>query len=491
MKDESNNKNTSERRKFIKSSVAGLWGVSLLSHLPVLASENTILYSPNLGDKMFFEEARDTPIAEEADVVVCGAGPAGFAAAIAAARTGAKVRLIEVHGCLGGVWTAGMLAWIFDIDKPGIGREITKGLDKRGARRGVNAKQYVYEVEEMKLLLEEKCVEAGVKFQLMTRVVAAYKDDNNRLTTIITESKSGRQAWKAKAFIDASGDGDLGALSGCGWDYGYKDTGIAQPMTYMSLITVKKAPALSKFISFYGGDNDMTNHGKAWRAFKIELGRAGIEPSYGSPTLFQLKDNLLALMINHEYGVTSFDAAQMTAATVSGRSEVNKVVRALRKLGGDWNGIQLVASCEQIGVREGRRIHGQYTVTDSDLIMGVRHDDAIARVTFGIDIHAVTATENKVKSLSNVNKDGLKAKPYDIPLRALIAKDVNGLLMAGRCISGDFIAHASYRVTGNAVAMGQAAGVLAGIASKNNRLPHEMEWDEVNEALKISYSKSE
>lgn len=491
MKNKSDNKNSLERRKFIKTSVAGLWGVSLLSHLPALASENTILYSPNLGDKMFFEEARDTPVIKETDVIVCGGGPAGFAAAIAAARTGASVTMLEVHGCLGGVWTAGLLSWLFEFDKPGITQELTKELDRRGARRGTNKGTYVYEVEEMKLLLEEKCVEEGVNFQLFTRVVAAYKDENNKLTTVITESKSGRQAWKANTFIDATGDGDLGALAGCGWDYGYKDTGITQPMTFMSLITVKNASRLGKFISFYDQGTKTGAHRVAMKAFKEELHRAGIEPSYGHPTLFRLRDNLIALMISHEYGFCSFDSAQMTEATVNGRAEVNKVVRALRNMGGDWKGVQLVASCEQIGTREGRRIHGKYTVTDSDLIMGISHEDAIAHVTFGIDIHAATAKKNRENALTNTTPEGLKAKPYDIPLRALIAKDVNGLLMAGRCISGDFIAHASYRVTGTAVSMGQAAGVLAGISSKDNRLPHEVKWKEVNEALKISYTVAE
>jgi hypothetical protein len=143
-----------------------------------------------------------------------------------------------------------------------------------------------------------------------------------------------------------------------------------------------------------------------------------------------------------------------------------------------------VASCEQIGVREGRRIHGHYTVTDSDLIMGVRHKDAICRVTFGIDIHAATAQKNKEAALSNTNDAGLRAKPYDIPIRALIAKDVDGLLMAGRCISGDFIAHASYRVTGNAVAMGQAAGTLGALSTQLNQLPQKVAWEKTEAALK-------
>jgi hypothetical protein len=98
----------------------------------------------------------------------------------------------------------------------------------------------------------------------------------------------------------------------------------------------------------------------------------------------------------------------------------------------------------------------------------------VCRVTFGIDVHSTDPQKDK-----GIEKAGFRAKPYDIPLRALIARDVQGLLMAGRCISGDFIAHSSYRVTGNAVAMGEAAGKLAAVAAKTNRLPQAVHIDEL------------
>src|SRR5690606_31755632 len=119
------------------------------------------------------------------------------------------------------------------------------------------------------------------------------------------------------------------------------------------------------------------------------------------------------------------------------------------------------------------RIRGRYTVLQDDLAQGIRHDDAVARVTFGIDVHALSADDNKKHAIM---PKPIKAKPYDIPLRALIARDVDGLMMAGRCISGDFIAHSSYRVTGNAVAMGEAAGVTAALAALSKRLPQDVAW---------------
>lgn len=432
----------------------------------------------------FREPTRDLPLRADADVIVCGGGPAGVAAALTAARAGARVRLLEVHGCLGGIWTAGLLTWIFDFDKPGLTRELSRTLDQRGARRGTSQNNFVYEPEEMKLLLEDLCDQAGVQLRLHTRVAAAYRDDR-RLTSVVTESSSGREAWRAPVFIDTTGDGVLGALAGCGWELGSMGQDKApicrcQPLTMNALAAVHDVSQMQKYVSFYQGD--LSWHVEATKNFKAEIQRAGVDPSYGMPTIFHVRDNIVLIMANHEYGIRPDDADAMTNATVRARREIFAITRALRQLGGVWEGLQIVATAEQIGVRDGKRIHGRYTVTKNDLVQGARHVDGVARVTFGVDIHAMSKAKNDQLA---IERGGVqKMLPYDIPLRALLAKDVDGLLLAGRCISGDFIAHASYRVTGNAVAMGEAAGVVAAIAAKTQRLPHEVEWTEGVEKLR-------
>ena len=243
-------------------------------------------------------------------------------------------------------------------------------------------------------------------------------------------------------------------------------------MSLNALLVCKDAAALDEFIH---GSDPSAKDGASKDKFLAEIKRAGFFPSYSKPTLWQVRDNLLLVMMNHQYGVKPFEAAKITEATVQARAELHKIVTGLRKLGGPWEGIQIAATAEQIGVRDGRRINGRYTVSKDDLITGARFEDGVVRPTFGVDIHAISAENNKTAAYDN---KGIKVKPYDIPLRALIAKDVDGLMMAGRCISGDFIAHASYRVTGNAVAMGEAAGVVAAIAAKSKRLPHEVKWSE-------------
>lgn len=457
------------RRRFFRSSLAAASGSAVV---PAVAAD-----SPSAKPGFYPEPARDIPLIEDVDVIVCGAGPAGVSAAITAARTGARVRLFEWRGCLGGVWTAGLLGYLLDFDKPGFAKELTMRLDERDARRGTSAKSICYEPEGMKLLLEDMCVEAGVKFQYHTRVAAAYRE-GRRLTTIITESKSGRQAWRAPVFIDTTGDGDLGALAGCAFEIGEAKDCPCQPMSLNALLVVKDAAALAGVTH---ASDPSAKDNLAKDAFLAEIKRAGFFPSYSKPTLWQVRDNLMLVMMNHEYGIKPFDAAQVTEATVRARGELNKIVNGLRKLGGPWEGVQIAATAEQIGVRDGRRIAGRYTVNKNDLIAGARYDDAVVRPTFSVDIHALSAEHNKKAAYSNA---GVKVKPYDVPLRALIAKDIDGLMMAGRCISGDFIAHASYRVTGNAVAMGEAAGAVAAIAAQSKRLPHDVPWSEGAAALK-------
>jgi hypothetical protein len=427
--------------------------------------------APPPSSPSFHEPARDLSLIDDADVIVCGAGPAGVTAAITAARAGAKVRLLELHGSLGGVWTSSLLGYLLDFNKPGFNQELVSRLRERNAIPPVGKDGLAYHPEEMKVLLEELCDAAGVKTLLHTRVAAAYRE-GRALTTIVTESKSGRQAWRAPVFIDTTGDGDLGALAGCEFEIGEAHACPCQPMSMNAMLLVKDAGALKEVL--HEGAAAKNEADKL--ALLREIRRTGIEPSYGKPTLFRVRDNLLLVMMNHEYGVDATDAVAVSAATMRARGELHRIVRGLRTLGGAWEGVQLVATPEQIGIRDGRRIRGRYIVTKDDVATGARQEDAVVRPTFPVDVHALTAEANKTSPYSG---RGVKVKPYDIPLRALIAKDVDGLMMAGRCISGDFIAHASYRVTGNAVAMGEAAGATAAFAAMRKTAPHDVPWSEV------------
>ena len=456
------------RRCFLATGAAGLAGAA------VHAAEGGAVPAPVAGGVA--EPGRTLPVLGGYDVAVCGGGPAGVAAAIAAARGGARTCLIEAQGCLGGIWTAGLLSWLLDYgNKPGIMKEILDGLAKRGARaaapdgRPTNG----YDPEAMKLLLEDLCAAAKVDIHLHTRVCSALRA-GDRIGHAVIESRSGREALEAKVFVDCTGDGDLAARAGCGFDFGHPETGLTQPMTLMILVT---GIVPEEIRAFYRED-DRGEWAKPKDALRAEMERGGRSPSYAKPSLFRLRDDLFALMTNHEYGVRGIDARDVTAATLRARREVNELVDGLRTLGPPWAKMRIVATAAQIGVREGRRIRGLYTVSTDDLREGRQQKDGVCRVTFGIDVHSTDPKKEK-----GIEKTGFRAKPYDIPLRALIAKDAANLMMAGRCISGDFIAHSSYRVTGNSVRLGEAAGVAASFAALAGIAPSDVPWDEVRRKL--------
>ncbi|MGA0133065.1 MAG: FAD-dependent oxidoreductase, partial [Opitutales bacterium] len=276
----------------------------------------------------FTESARELPVDDWADVIVCGAGPAGVTAAIAAARAGAKVRLIETHGSLGGVWTSSLLGYLLDFDKPGFNQELVALLRKRDAINGKGVNSISYHPEEMKLVLEELCSEAGVRTLLHTRVASVIKDGRT-VVGVITESKSGRQAWRSKVIVDTTGDGDVGALAGNGFELGVEKSCPCQPMSLCALLTCDDVKALNAYVRFGDGYDNFDRHGHKKRLL-AEMRRAGSDPSYQAPTFFPIRDNLILAMINHEYGVNATDVEAVTAATFHARAEVNELVRALR-----------------------------------------------------------------------------------------------------------------------------------------------------------------
>ena len=476
---------TKPRRHFLRSMSAGavlgttqaLMGADarpVASDLPAPADIRRGVVSRTAGSVSanglsVLELQREVSVAGSSHVLVCGGGPAGIAAALAAARVGADVRLIELAGCLGGVWTAGLLTKILDSgNKTGLMAELLKLFAERGSSVAKDTQGTVYDPEVAKLVLEELLVDAGVKILYHTRVVGAVTDDNNRLSAIITESKSGRQAWVADRFIDCTGDGDLAAQAGCQFDVGIGTDCTCQPMSMLALLTGVDPNSIGEFIRESGS--------AAKKRLLALMENSGINPSYRAPTLRHLHSGIYSLMTNHEYGVSAFDNQAVTDATIRARREIHEIVSGLRDLGGPWKNIAVVATAEQIGVREARRIRGRYQITAGDLAEGLRHEEAVCRAAFAIDVHALSMAGNKEVEHS-FRTGGLK--PYDIPYPALVAADVDGLLMAGRCISGDFIAHSSYRVTGNAVAMGEAAGLAAAKSVESGILPHELKWNHV------------
>ncbi len=415
------------------------------------------------------EPSRHIPVAGEYDVVVCGGGPAGVSAAVAAAQNGAKTLLIEGEGCLGGIWTAGQLCVILDAaGKGGLMHEFESRLKSHDAYLVKSGRsKYTYDVEAMKYILDTMCAEVGVDVRLHTRVVAVNRD-GERITSIVTESYSGREAIRAKMFVEATGNGQMAASAGCAFDVGHPKTGQTQPATLIGIIS--GAPA----------DEPGTRSMDEKLAFLRLLQSVGFEPSYRKPSMWRLPNpELCCLSVHHAYGVPCDDAKAITKATIEGRRQLNQAVQALRQLPA-WRNVRLVSTATHLGIREGRRIRGLYYLDVDDIQNGTRFDDGICLVRFGVDIHAVTMNDD---DRQEGYSQGIKVRPYNIPLRSLIARDVSNLALAGRCVSGDFYAHASYRVTGNSVPMGEAAGIAAAMSAEASVALRDLDGGRVRQAM--------
>lgn len=411
----------------------------------------------------FFQEpTRPVPLVEECDVLVAGGGPAGVMAAVAAARRGVRVRLVEAQGALGGIWTSGCLPHIIAFSGQGLSGELAARLAAAGAGRpGCRAggePPRDYDVETFKCVLDRLAADAGVRVRLYTRVSTAWRESDGRLGTVVTDSPGGREAWRARVFIDCTGDGDLAARAGCSFEIGEPGTGRCQPTSMMAVLAGAGRPDQPPF--------NIAERRAAKDWLLAEMRRAGHDPSYGQPTMFLVRDNLVIMMATHQYGYRGPDAQWLSEATAAGRAENLAITRALRARGGQWAALETVAQSALIGVRESRRIAGLYRLTRDDLAAGARFPDAVCRVSFCIDIHALDPARNR-----GIDPVATRVRPYDIPRRALISREVPNLLLAGRCISGDFYAHASYRVSGAAAAMGEAAGVIAALAAARGRRP--------------------
>ena len=410
------------------------------------------------------QETRKTPVEGKYDVIVVGGGPAGVGAALAAGRLGKRTLLVEQYGFLGGMWTAGLVLPIWDWEnKGGIIREIVDDLYHAGKSSNTGP-LYTFDIEAMKLLLDRKMRAAGVDVLFHTMFADTIMDEST-VRGVFVENKSGRAAYLASVVIDCTGDGDVAARAGAPFSVGRDADGATQPMSLIFKLGNTDYVQTVTHLPDGMGDNELFFYMK--HAAEA-AGLADYEFNFERPYLLRVPTPHEGIAeMTHVRGKSGLDAWDLSAAEQEGRELVDEAVNFFTTYMPQFKDAFLSQTAPHIGVRESRRIHGDYTLTIDDMLRGARFDDGICTCAFKIDIHQPDG-----KSQEGMD---IPTKPYQIPYRCMVPQAVEGILVAGRCISGTYEAHASYRVTADCVAMGQAAGTAACLAIDAAIPPHALD----------------
>ena len=402
------------------------------------------------------EPAKETPVVGEYDVLVIGSGPAGVAAAISAGRHGAKTCIVEPCGSVGGVATSGLMSHWTGKTTGGIYEEI---LDRSMAAADHRTDIHT---EKLKLVLLEMLEEAHVDVRLYTLATAPVME-GDRITGVITESKSGRQALLAKIVVDASGDGDIAARAGAEYTLGREGDGVMQPMTLMFRVAgvdYDRAifpPSFETFINVPAGEIQ-------------NLGREHLPAPAGHVLLYRSPyPGVVTCNMTNVINVDGTKAEDLTRADISCRKQIPLIVEFLRKYAPGYENCWLMNAADTIGVRETRHFKGLYTLTAEDILEAkVFPDWIVTHAHFNFDIHN---TKGAGLDANGVQKEFKQKNAYTIPYRCFIPEKIKGLLLCGRIISGTHKAHSNYRVMPICALMGQGVGIAAAFAAARNLEP--------------------
>lgn len=415
---------------------------------------------------------REIPVDREYDLVVAGAGPAGCAAAICAARLGADVLLVEATGCLGGMATSGLVT-AFDpmangerMIVGGFMRELVETMWRRGyIPAGVTPDYWrklyhcwtPFHPEGLKLVLDELAVDAGVEVRLFTRVIDAHADAaDGRVNGVVAQNIEGYRFVPARAFIDATGDAVLADLCGAPCREAGRDTPTIMPPTLCSL--------------FAGIDWSAAAEGRAdkLQGEQVALGQAiadGLlsQPDRHLPGMWKVGDQLGYLNAGHLFGTNALRCSDLTAAMMLGRRLVSEYAAFYRKYIPGCENIEPVTTAALLGVRESRRIVGEYELTIDDYMARRQFPDQIGVFNKFVDIHVTdTSPEEYERFQRQHERYRLKEGEFHgIPYSILVPKGWRNLWVAGRCNSSDVEVHGAIRVQPAAAMMGQAAGTAA------------------------------
>ncbi|MET9714186.1 FAD-dependent oxidoreductase [Streptomyces rochei] len=440
------------------------------------------------------------------DVLVVGGGPAGFAAAIGAADTGADVVLAERYGFLGGNATVALVMPLMSFHNEhkqaafteagdtsrllptdhGEGEPVVAGvlwqlLDRLMGRGGClppspkTGYTVPFDPELFKFSLLEMMDESGVRMLFHAFASGALPLDDGSGWRVVFETKSGPVVIDAGVVVDGTGDGDVAASCGAPFEIGRPEDGLAQPMTLMFRVADFSRPDFADYVR---------DHPDQWRGVHglwdlIEEARAAGELRlpredilfFATPHPREVAVN--STRVNRALGTSVWD---LTRAEYTARRQLAQIDRFLRTRVPGFEESYVVQSGTHIGVRESRRVLGDYQLTGHDILAARTFPDVIAHGAYPVDIHNPRGSGTVLKRVP-------RGSFYDIPLRCLVPRGTERLLVAGRCISGTHVAHSSYRVMPIAMATGQAAGVCAALTVRHGRGPRGLPYRMVQHEL--------
>jgi len=403
------------------------------------------------------------------DVVVAGGGMAGVAATVAAARSGARTLLIEQGTMLGGMGTAGgvthMIARTSNFG--GIGRELMERLAETGGAEPFKPADIPYDLERMKLALDELVCESGAELLLYAKVIGVARD-GNKITGLECCGQEGKFEVRGRCFVDCTGDAMLAHLAGEPCVVG-DDEGRTQAPTLACHFVNVDWDAYRAFLKNYGDNTVAMIHDVLPRA--VAAGDVRVA-DFHHPGVFRVNDTLTLVNVGHVYGADCLSPAGLTAATLEGRRLAHEYLRFYQKYIPGFANAYLAFTASTLGIRETRRIVGQYTATFEDKSAYRKFDDAILRYEGGgeSDLHASSPSKEdyqKYFKLFTVQCDH-RDDWADLPYRCLLPQKNKNLLVAGRCISTDRKVQGRLRVMGYCLMMGQAAGTAAAMCAREN-----------------------